>query len=356
MAAAVSPTIDLRRAALADLRAIDFRDPSRDLAADEAAVHDRLLASWAGLDDAAWHLPGAAPSDAGGPDWSLAEHVGHVVDWQELAIDYIAVAVETGRWPTDDDFDGGDFDRYNEARRMPWTTMPMVVMLERSTIARQRLLTAVAGLPPADIRSDAAWGWIHFVLHGHYLDHLVVLEPWTAALRVRQVDGDPFLPDPRVADHAAFRAEDAAIAAQVDALVRPVPVERWTLDELTPGWTLRDHVAHLADWAAEGVRAIEVYRRRGHWLADPDEGIDAWNERHVAASRAAGESPAATLARYDRARADLLDAIDTLSVDELRSPDGWAWAYDCLYGHDRKHLAMVGRWCASVGWPGGAIR
>ena len=34
-----------------------------------------------------------------------------------------------------------------------------------------------------------------------------------------------------------------------------------------------------------------------------------------------------------------------LSVDELRSPDGWSWAYDCLHGHTRKHLAMLGPWC-----------
>ena len=63
---------DLRRAPLATLRSVRFRSGSRDLWADEAAMYDRLLGSWAGLDDAAWHLPGAAPSDVGGPDWSLA--------------------------------------------------------------------------------------------------------------------------------------------------------------------------------------------------------------------------------------------------------------------------------------------
>ena len=84
--------VDLRRTSLAALRAVDLRGPERDLWADEAALWDRLVASWAGLDDAAWHLPGAAPSDAGGPDWSLAEHVGHIAAWQELAIDYTATA------------------------------------------------------------------------------------------------------------------------------------------------------------------------------------------------------------------------------------------------------------------------
>ena len=119
--ATTSTAVDLRRASLGDVArhrpacAVDATcGPTRPPCGIAS------LASWAGLDDAAWHLPGAAPSDAGGPDWSLAEHVGHLADWQELAIDYVATAAATGRWPTDDDFDGGDFDRFNEGRRSPW--------------------------------------------------------------------------------------------------------------------------------------------------------------------------------------------------------------------------------------------
>jgi DinB superfamily len=347
--ATAGPAIDLRRLPLVDIRAVDLRAAARDLWADEAALWDRLVASWAGLDDAAWHLPGAAPSDAGGPDWSLAEHVGHLADWQELAIAYVAVARTTGRWPSDDDYDGGDFDRFNEHRRAPWTTMSAEDIVTRLVAARPHLLVACHAFPDAVLRGDAAWGWVYMTLHGHYLDHLGVIEPWADALRGRQTDGDPFVDDPRAVDHAAFHAEDDRIARQFDALVRAVPVERWDGAAVTPGWTLRDHVGHLADWAAEGVRAIEVYHRRGHWLADPDEGIDPWNERHVAASRS--ESAAAILARYDASRAELRAAIDTLSVDDLRSPDGWSWAYDCLHGHTRKHLAMLGQWCATAAWP-----
>jgi hypothetical protein len=341
--------VDLRRASLADVRGLDLRSPGRDLWADEAALWDRFEASWAGLDEAAWHLAGAAPSDAGGPDWSLGEHVGHVADWQGLAIDYVTVARETGRWPTDDDFDGGDFDRFNERRRAPWTAMPAASIVARLQEHRRRLLDTVRRLSDAEIRDDASWGWVYMTLHGHYLDHLAVLEPWADGLRVRQADGDPCVEDPRAADHEGFAAQDAEIAALFDALVRRVPLDAWESGHVTPGWTLSDHVGHLADWAAEGVRAIEVYRRRGHWLADPDEGIDRWNERHVAAAR--GEPPEATLARYDAARADLRAAVAGLSGDELRSPDGWSWAYDCLHGHDRKHLAMLGPWCVSLAWP-----
>ena len=217
-------------------------------------------------------------------------------------------------------------------------------------IARPRL---IAGGPDvlrhASLRGDAAWGWVYMTLHGHYLDHLAVIEPWTEMLRVRQADGDPFVDDPRAARPRRLRARRTRASARSStSSCGPCPLDRWDGDAITPGWTLRDHVGHLADWAAEGVRAIDVFHRRGHWLADPDEGIDAWNERHVAASR--GESPAAALARYDATRTALLAAVGTLTVDELRSPDGWSWAYDCLHGHTRKHLAMLGPWCAATSW------
>ena len=146
-----------RRSASRDLRA-----PERDLWADEAALWDRMQRAWAGLDDAAWHLPGAAPSDAGGPDWSLAEHVGHIADWLELAADYTTRAIETGEWPSDDDYDDGDFDTFNERRREPWASMPRDEILAP---ARGRPAAPARGRPAAlardDPRATTAWGWVY---------------------------------------------------------------------------------------------------------------------------------------------------------------------------------------------------
>ena len=190
--------VDLRRSALSDLRAIDFRSPARDYWADEAAVHDRFVAVWAGLDDAAWRLPGAAPSDAGGPDWSLLDHVGHVVDWWELAAGYIADVTRGSAWPTDDDFyESGDFDALNELRRPRFAGLAPADLRARGLAAHEGVVAIARSLPMATIRSDAAWGWVHQVLHGHLIDHLTVLEPWAAALRERQTGNDPFGPDPR---------------------------------------------------------------------------------------------------------------------------------------------------------------
>ncbi len=341
--------IDLRRAPLAELRAIDFRAPTRDFWGDEAALWDRFSSSWAGLDDVAWALAGAAPSDAGGPDWSLAEHVGHVTDWQELAIDYVAAALETGRWPSDDEYDGGDFDTFNERRREPWASMAPAAIRERLHSGRDRLAEVTHRLTLDAIRSDEAWSWIYLTLHGHRLDHLAVIEPWANGLRVRQADGDPFVADPRPATHAAFFETDARYRAELDALIERVPVDRWASDDLTPGWTLREHIGHLADWAAEGVRAIEQFHATRTWAADPVEGIDAWNDRQVRAS--ATQTPAEVRARLDHELGRMREAVRTLDLADLRSPDGWAWTYDCLYGHLRKHLALIGPWCAAVDWP-----
>ena len=345
MPAERATAVDLRHAPRADARAVDFRGTDRDFWADEAVLWRRLNGTWAGLDDAAWQVAGAAPSDAGGPDWSLAEHVGHIADWQELAIAYTDRAIGTGQWPSDSDYDDGDFDSFNEARREPWASMPRDGILQRLGEARPRLLALTHQLTLDTIRAEEPWGWVYPTLHGHYLDHLAVIEPWTTELRLRQVDGDPFVDDPRAVDHADFERQGDAAAADFDRLVRAMPAEAWT-SEVTPGWDVADHVMHLADWAEEGVRAIDVHERLGYWMADPDEGIDAWNDRMVALRR--GEGRVAALDRWDAARAALLAAVRRLSTEDLRSPDGWSWSYDCLHGHVRKHLAMLGPWAAAA--------
>ena len=175
--------VDLRNAPLDMIQSRDLRAPGRDMWADEAVLWDRLTSSWAGLDDAAWHLPGVAPSDGGGEVWSLAEHVGHIADWQELAIIFTSRAMETGVWPTDSDYDNGDFDTYNEARREPWASMSRDAILGRLAAARARLLETARRLSPEEIRGDESWTWIYGAFHGHYLDHLAVIEPWTTELR-----------------------------------------------------------------------------------------------------------------------------------------------------------------------------
>ena len=130
-------TVDLRRASLGEIRAIDFRASERDFFADGRAVFDQFCATWAGLDDPAWRLAGASSSDAGGADWSFGDHVAHLAGWAEVGVGIATRALDTGSWPSDDEFGGGNFDQFNEALRARWATVPPAEV-------RTRLLAATA--------------------------------------------------------------------------------------------------------------------------------------------------------------------------------------------------------------------
>ncbi len=57
--------------------------------------------------------------------------------------------------------------------------------------------------------------------------------------------------------------------------------------EVTPDWSLKDHVAHVGSWFEEGAGAIEEHLRCGGWRSGPAEGIDAWNRRDLEGLRGA---------------------------------------------------------------------
>ncbi len=356
MTIAVGGAIDLRRASLGELRALDFRSQARDYWADEAAVHDRLTASWAGLDDAAWRLPGAAPSDAGGPDWSLLDHVCHLVDWWELATEYIQGVLDGRPWPSDDDYVGGDFDTFNEGRRERFADAEPAAVRLRVAVAHDRAVAVARQLPGETIRSDAAWGWVHLVLHGHTIDHLTILEPWADQLRIRQVGKDPFGLDPQPTRRGLavairrFWAEDASVDAAFREMRAAVPDEDWARQSGT-SWSLADHVAHLAGWFDEGARALELHAAGGAWIDLPPEGLDPFNDRQVRAAR--GTPPAVLRDRYDTAITRLRTAIRAMTDDEWLDPEGFSWAYEDLHGHVRAHHAMIGPWAARLAWPPG---
>jgi hypothetical protein len=348
-------TVDLRRAPLGDLRAIDFRAVERDFFGDGRAILDRFSASWAGLDDAAWGLSGASRSDAGGPDWSYRDHVAHIAGWAELGVDMVRKALDSGRWPNDDEFDGGDFDHFNETLRERWRGVPPAEVRRRLLAAATLLADLARRLNPDVLRGDDAWGWVYMTLHGHQLDHLGVVEPWADRLRERQVEGDPFGPDAMLgtgdpaADQDAFWAEEADLFAVFSELVDSVPADLREIYQVTPDWSLKDHVAHVGSWFKEGAAAIEEHLRGGGWQSGPAEGMDAWNARDLEALRLL---PWAEIRhRLDVTRQRIRAVAHELDLADFRSTDGWDWTYWDLAGHVRAHLAMIAPWSVRTGWP-----
>ena len=100
----------------------------------------------------------------------------------------------TGVWPSDADYDDGNFDTYNERRREPWASMPSDAIVAASRTPDGGMLPIAHRLTAETIREEPAWSWVYPALHGHYLDHLPVIEPWADELRRRAADGPRLMP------------------------------------------------------------------------------------------------------------------------------------------------------------------
>jgi hypothetical protein len=125
----------------------------------------------------------------------------------------------------------------------------------------------------------------------------------------------------------------------------------WTAAETTPGWTVADHVGHLAAWFDEAAAAIGEHRPGEPWRPLPAEGVDAWNAADVAGRR--GTSPAALRAEFEAARERLIAVVQAMPDADWLDPEGFGWAYEDLHGHVRAHLAMIGPYAARARWPTG---
>ena len=117
---------------------------------------------------------------------------------------------------------------------------------------------------------------------------------------------------------------DAGLAAFL-ATLDGIDVERMTTATDDAGWTVVDHVVHLAAWA-EGIAAL--LRRQPRWEAmgitdhDPSlapQGTPTDYDTMNAAirDRNQGLSAAASRARLVAAHTSVADAVDALTDDEL---------------------------------------
>jgi hypothetical protein len=168
--------LDLQTARLPDLREVDFRAPGRDPWADARTVQDRVDAFLAAVPDAAWEVPVSASDAPGAPPWTLLDHLGHVADWLDEAIRYVRPVVDgTAGWPRNEDYDGGDFDAWNETRRPIWAGRTPAEVRAWHRASADRLVDLARRLPPDLADSNEAWEWIWHSLIAHPLDHVAIV-------------------------------------------------------------------------------------------------------------------------------------------------------------------------------------
>ena len=186
--------------------------------------------------------------------------------------------------------------------------LPRDEILRRLQDARQGLLAVARRLGDDAIRGDAAWGWVHMTLHGHYLDHLAVIEPWTEQLRRARSTATRSSTTRAPTTRMPSTARARPTIDDLDMLLAAVPQDRWDTDEITDGWTC------ATTWA---ISPTGHGGRPGHRYLSPSRPLAGRPRRRhrrleramVAESR--GESPAETLTRYREATEAMHDAIDT---------------------------------------------
>ena len=168
---------------------------------------------------------------------------------------------------------------------------------------------------------------------------------------LRQVEGDPFVADPRAVGPRRVRGRGCGRHA-------PTSRRSWRCSRSTAGRvgqvTPAGRCATTSPISPIGPRRARGPSRSSSRTASgwptrrraSTPGTSGWSSAR-AASGPRRRSPASSAAGDA-----LLAAVATIDIEALRSPDGWSWAYDCLHGHVRKHIAMLGPWCATAGWPG----
>ena len=242
--------------------------------------------------------------------------------------------------------------RYNERYRAPWATMPRDEILERLDARSPR---AARRWRPPDRCRDPRRRAVGLGLHDPPRPLPGPCSGSSSRGRTRCASArstatrSSTTRDPR--SRRVPRRRTTAIQADFDRLIRTIPADRWRrrghharLDLARP----RRAPRRLDGGGPPGARRLRATRplagrpRRGRRRLERPDGPRPPRQLHG--------GDAGSLRRD--ARGDAGRGPD-LPMDDLRSPDGWSWAYDCLYGHTRKHLALLGPWCAAQAWPAG---
>jgi hypothetical protein len=142
-----------------------------------------------------------------------------------------------------------------------------------------------------------------------------------------------------IALHAGRERLRAALAALPDASM---------LDEVDPGWTRKDVVAHLEAWER---RVVDLFERLRSGEPPPEPGeTDDLNARFLSADR--HRSLEDVRRGEEAAWAGLLATVEGATDDELFDPDHFDWTegdpfVDWITGnaneHIDEHLEQLGR-------------
>jgi uncharacterized damage-inducible protein DinB len=142
-----------------------------------------------------------------------------------------------------------------------------------------------------------------------------------------------------------------ATSIRMELLLSQLSVEQFNQPGAVGVWSVKDVLVHVAFWERYSVRMLESIARG----ETPDLLADDETERNKASVVAQYyQRPlAAAIADWQRAREDLLEALEDLDDQDLNDPDRFPWSagrtlLDRIAGnsfdHEQEHIEQIRAW------------
>lgn len=139
-----------------------------------------------------------------------------------------------------------------------------------------------------------------------------------------------------------IREEDEAWD-ELRGTLASVPPDVLLEEGYQPGWSVKDLLAHLACWMAEGAQALQQMRMGTY--RDPMLDVDTENARFYEACRDLDLHD--VWAQIHSARGRMLEELDLLP-DERLDDLAVSWFRDNGAKHYREHLPRLGEWLGQL--------
>lgn len=262
--------------------------------------------------------------------WTIKDHVMHAVVWEDSVWALLTgrsraevMVVDAGL------FDPLNVDGINAAVQEQTKDIPFDEVLRRLDAVHTRLLAHVESINETDInaplvtylptaseryRQEPFYLYIAGNTYEHYEEHL----PWLEAIaRGDSADDDP-------TDKADLLSRMREGYDDFVAFVTPLDLTRVTIATDAAGWTIKDHVIHLAVWE-DGVAAL---LNKGPRVATMGVDQAIWDRHELDEINAAIQqnnrylSWGEVLRRFEAAHGRMMAALERLSWEDLHRPYG----------------------------------
>jgi len=272
-------------------------------------------------------------------DWTTKDLVAHVAAWDEMATGRVELVL-AGREEEVVIFTGADEEARNVAFHAERKDWPLQQVVQALVTARRDFLTILAQVPDDEFHrlrhfqqeEASVSGWTEWRAR-HDAAHAADLAAWREAQGLQMGVG------PRQVLLAAMAAAREALLAAA-ALVSPDErVSRPVCGE----WTLKDVLAHVADWEWVGVEGLRHMAAGQQPQVEHIKDINAWNQAHYEARH---DQPWEEVwADFHAAREAMSEVLGEVGQEGLArsfafpwSEEGTAYRWICVYvAHDREH-------------------